>query len=396
MGYFDDSSVNLEVLHKRAFNYRWAEVDPDVIPLTAADPDFPCAPAIRQAMLDYVKDGYFSYTPKLGYLSFREAIAQALLERKGERIAPDHILPIDSAARGMFTIAKAFLEPGDEMIVFDPCDFLFRESALAAGATPVMYPARLVDGRIDLSDLEDYVTPRTKMLGLCNPHNPYGVAFSKDELGYIMDICERHDLKVMNDEIWSDIVYADATYTSIYALGNDRCKRVYSVFGFSKSFGLAGLRIGCVYTVDTDGFKKIIDASEVMSTAGGIASISQVAGEAACREGYAWVDEFLVHLKENRDLAVERINAMPGLRAYRPEATYLLYVDISAFHMTGAEFVAAIEQEERLALIPGGREFFGDLSEGHIRICIATSRKILVEALDRLERGVRKLAQAVG
>ncbi|MBR3693020.1 MAG: pyridoxal phosphate-dependent aminotransferase, partial [Erysipelotrichales bacterium] len=276
---FENNKVNLEVLKKRAYNYRWAEVGEDIIPLTAADPDYPCAPEIQQAMIEYVQDGYFSYTPKLGYDSFKKGISQALLQRKGEDIPYDQILPIDSAARGMYIIAEAFLSEGDEMIVFDPCDYLFRESALAAGASVVTFPASLgEDGYIDLSHFEDYITPKTKMIGLCNPHNPYGKVYTKEQLEFLMSLCEKHDIYIMNDEIWSDIIYNDATFTSIYALGNERCHRVLSVYGFSKSFGLAGLRIGCIYCSDQDNFAKLVKHSQVLSTAGGIASISQVAG----------------------------------------------------------------------------------------------------------------------
>ena len=136
MALFDNENVNVDVLKKRAFNYRWAEVPDGTIPLTAADPDYPVAPEIREAMMAYINDGYFSYTPKMGYPEFRESIARALYARKQEKIDPDLILPIDSAARGMYVIAETFLRPGDEMIVFDPVDYLFKESALAAGAVP--------------------------------------------------------------------------------------------------------------------------------------------------------------------------------------------------------------------------------------------------------------------
>ena len=158
MALFDNSNIKLDVLKKRAFNYRWAEVPDGVIPLTAADPDYPVAPEIQEAMMDYVKDGYFSYTPKLGYPEFRDSISKALMERKGEEIDPNLILPIDSAARGMYVIAQTVLRQGDEMIVFDPVDYLFRESCLAAGGKVVLFPAKLKDGYIDLSELENYIT----------------------------------------------------------------------------------------------------------------------------------------------------------------------------------------------------------------------------------------------
>ena len=393
---FENEKVKLDVLKKRAFNLRWAEVDDGVIPMTAADPDYPVAKEITDAMMEYIQDGYFSYTPKLGYPSFCEAISKALYERKGEEIPAKNILPIDSAARAMDIIAKAFLKPGDEMIVFDPCDYLFREACLQAGATPVMFPASLKDGLIDLSEFEKYITPKTKMIGLCNPHNPYGKTYTKEQLEFLMDLCEKYDLYIMNDEIWSDIIFPDATFTSIYALGNERCKRVLSVFGFSKSFGLAGLRIGCMYATCDEYFDKMVEASQVLSTAGGIASISQIAGEAAVSKAYYWVDEFINHLTVSRDYAVDEINKIPGLKAYRPSGTYLLYVDMSAYDMKAEEFVNYLKEKVKLVIVPGGRTYFGDLSEGHVRICFATSRAILEEGLKRLKEGTALLREEKG
>lgn len=399
MSYFDNDRINLDALKKKAYNYRWAEVPEGMIPLTAADPDYPCAPAIQQAMRDYIADGYFSYTPKLGMDDFKNAFVSYVKDRKGENIRPEQVLPVDSAARAMYIIAKAFLQPGDEMLVFDPCDFLFRESCMAAGATPVFYPAVLnpETRTMDLSRLEDYITDKTKMLGLCNPHNPYGLVYTREELDQIMRICEKHDLLIMNDEIWSDILYPDATFTSIYALGEERCRRVLSVFGFSKSFGLAGLRIGCVYATDAQKFAQIVEASDVMSTAGGAASISQVAATAAMNDARPWLDEFLQHLAGNRDYAVAYINEnIPQLHAYKPKATYLLYVDIRDLGVEAATFVEYLKQEVNLAIIPGGHQFFGDQSEGHVRICIATSRAILSEGLERLKEGVARFVKRKG
>ena len=131
------------------------------------------------------------------------------------------------------------------------------------------------------------------MIGLCNPHNPYGVLYRPQDLEHIMSLCEKHDMYIMNDEIWSDIVFPEEKFLSIYSLGNERCRRVMSVFGFSKSFGIAGLRAGCVYTTNEELFAGIIDNADVMSTAGGIASISQIAGTACMDKCYYWVEEFL-------------------------------------------------------------------------------------------------------
>ena len=387
MTLFSDDQVRLNVLRERAYNYRWAEVPQGVIPLTAADPDFPAPEAVGRAMVDYIQGGYFSYTPKLGFPAFRKAIAKALWERKGERVPEELILPIDSAARGMYDIARTILKPGDEMIVFDPVDYLFRESALAAGAKVVLFPARIRDGAMDLSDLERYITPKTRMIGLCNPHNPLGALYRREDLAALLALCEKHDLYIMNDEIWSDIVFSDAQFVSILSLGAEKCRRVASVFGFSKSFGVAGLRIGCVYCTDEALFSRIVDTSAVMTTAGGIASICQIAGM-ACLESYPWVDAFLAHLQENRDYAATRIASLPLITAVKPAATYLYYMDISALGAPAETFTDFLKANAGLALVPGGEKFFGPGSEGHLRLCFATSRKLLKEGLDRLEHGL--------
>lgn len=394
MTYFDDSIINLNALKKKAYNYRWAEVPEGYIPLTAADPDYPCSESIKKAMMNYIEDGYFSYTPKMGLEEFKTSFKNYVSRRKNEIIDENMVLPVDSAARAMFIIAKAFLKPGDEMIVFDPCDYLFRESCLSAGATPVSYPVTLdaENRKMDLSHLEEYITPNTKMLGLCNPHNPYGLVYTKEELDYIMTLCEKYDILIMNDEIWSDIIFPDSEFNSIYCLGEERCDRVLSVFGYSKTFGLAGLRIGTLYATDKEKFDKLVDASDVMSTAGGATSISQIAAISAMNDTDEWISKLIIHLTANRDFAVDYINReIPILKAYKPQGTYLLYVDITALNMDAESFVEYLKKEVQLAIIPGGHKFFGDKSEGHVRICFATSQGILKEGLLRLKNGVEKL-----
>ena len=153
----------------------------------------------------------------------------------------------------MHVIAQTILKPGDEALVFDPVDFLFKTSMEAAGAKVNLFPMTFrEDGTIDFSHIEEYITPKTKMLGLCNPHNPLGKVYPKEDLEYLLDLSEKYGFYIMNDEIWSDIVYSDAKFTSICSFGSERNKRTLSVFGFSKSFGIAGLRVGCIYCQDKE------------------------------------------------------------------------------------------------------------------------------------------------
>ena len=388
---FDNLNVNLPVLRERAYNYRWAEVPEDVIPLTSADPDFPAAPEIREALIDYVSGGYFSYAPKKGLPEFIRSIAFGMRQRKDEILDEEMILPIDSAARGMFITTKALLKPGDEVIVFDPVDYLFKESVLAAGAVPVYFPAKVEDGRIDVTAIGEYITGKTRMISLCNPHNPLGTLYSRDDLELILSLAETHDLYIMNDEIWSDIVYDKGAFTSILSLDPERNGRVVTVYGFSKAFGVAGLRIGCLYCYDQDVFGRIVATSEIESTAGGISSLSQVAGIACMTRALYWIDAFVDHCRAMRDYAVQRINKMPGLSCSTPEATYLLFIDISKTGLPSQEFVDTVLTTYRLALVPGVEKFFGPGAAGYVRLCFATSKEILTEGLDRLERAVNDI-----
>jgi aspartate/methionine/tyrosine aminotransferase len=168
--------------------------------------------------------------------------------------------------------------------------------------------------------------------------------------------------------------------------------RVLSVFGFSKSFSIAGLRAGCIYCTDPGIFERLVAVSGVMTTAGGVASLTQIAALACVEQCYYWVDEFRAYLTGNRDYALSRIREMPGITCHKPQATFVLFCDVSAFGMPSVELTNYLRDEHKLALVPGGVQYFGPGSEGYLRISLATSREILAAGLDRMEVGLRALA----
>ena len=389
---FTNENIKFDVLRQRAYNMRWAEQDADVIPLTAADHDFPCAPEVVQALQDYIKEGYFTYTPHRGFPSFKKAIAKAMKERKNEDVNPDFVLTIDSAARGMKVIADSVLQPGDEVIVFDPVDFLFRTSMESAGAKVILFPTNLQSDCVSLEGLEDYITPKTKMLGFCNPHNPMGMLYKKEDLDYLLRLSEKYGFYIMNDEIWSDMIYPECEFTSLLHFGAERNARTLTVYGFSKTFGLAGLRIGCVYTMNQEMYDRVVKASLVDTTIGGIDALSQIAGEAALKYGFPRVDAFRAQIAENRDYALARIEKMPGIKCHKPQATFVLFPDITGTGWDPVDLIDVLKEKYRVALVPGGARFFGPGSEGHIRICLSTSREVLEEGLNRLEACLNDIA----
>ncbi|MDR1794150.1 MAG: pyridoxal phosphate-dependent aminotransferase [Erysipelotrichaceae bacterium] len=382
--------IDLKTLKERAFNYRWAEVPDGHIPLTAADSDFPPAKEIREDLIAYIEKGYFCYTPKTGLSSVKTAVAKALKERKNENVKEEFVLPIDSAARGMSITAKAVLEPGSEMLVFDPVDYLFAASAKSAGAEVVYYPCMIKDGKLDLSKLEEYISPRTKLIGFCNPHNPLGMCYTKEQLKELLDLANQYDLWILNDEVWSDIVYPDASFHSLLEFDDSLIQKVITVYGFSKSFAIAGLRAGVILTQSQEAYDMILETSEVLTTAGGVSSLTQVAMITCMTKCWYWVDAFIETMRINRDLAVSRIREM-GLSVHTPEATFVLFIDIRKTGLSSEDFVKKVQDEGQVVLVPGSKSFFGPGAQGYVRLCFATFEPMLNVALERMERVVKTM-----
>ena len=388
---FADAAVPLELLRARAFNLRWATLPADVIPLTAADPDFAVAPPIVEAMSAYIRGGVFSYGPAEGLPAFRTACAARRTRTTGAPCDPSLLMAVDSAAAGLHHVARATLQPGDEAIVFDPVDFLFKASVEAAGGVVRLLPMDPATGRIDLAALPALVTPRTRLLCVCNPHNPLGRVLTREELQVLGDFAVAHGLWILNDEIWSDIVFSGHRFVSLPTLSPAIAARTYTVQGFSKTFGLAGLRIGYVLAPDAATFDRLMDVSLARTTMTGASTVSQIGAAAACEAGEPWAQEFLAHLERMRDLAVSSLEAIDGVTVRAPEGTYVIFPDVSAWGQPAEALQAALLEQFRVAVVPGASRWFGPGAEGHLRLCFATSEGILREGLARVRAGLEAL-----
>ncbi|HRD75561.1 MAG TPA: aminotransferase class I/II-fold pyridoxal phosphate-dependent enzyme [Hyphomicrobiaceae bacterium] len=386
---FSDDRVDRAMLRARAHNYRWATVEPDVIPLTAADPDFPAAREIVEAIRDYAASGYFSYGPGEGLGAFRETAARHFKGSRGIPCTAGEVLATNSAAAALYLVVRALLSPGEEALIADPCDFLFERSVVAAGGTVRRFRLDEAAGwTVDVAAVERLVTPRTRILMICNPHNPTGRVWRREELEALTSVALRHKLWIVSDEVWSDIVFAPARLTSVAALSGEVARRTFTVYGFSKGYGMAGLRLGLVISPDTGQHRRLVSTTHFDETADGVSTLSQIAGIAALEHGAAWRAAFVEHLRSQRDVAVARLNRMPGVACALPEGTFVAFPDVSRLALGQDDVVERLAREFRIALVPGSPRFFGPGAAGHVRLSLATSRAILDEALDRIERGV--------
>lgn len=387
---FADTKVDRSVLSARAYNFRWADQPPGIIPLTSADLDFPVCEAITAALRDYLEPGYLSYGPAEGLPWFRETAAHHLNARFGIPSTAGQLMATNSAASGLYLAVKLVMDaPGCEAIIPDPVDFLLERSVVAAGGRVRRFPIQEDSGwSFDPADIETLVSPRTRLLSICNPHNPLGRVWRQEELEAMAEIALRHDLWILSDEVWSDIVYEPSRMTSTAALSPEVAARTLTITGFSKNYGMAGLRLGVLAAPDEAKLKALVALSHADETAYGVSTLSQVAGAAAYRSAGTWLERLVSHLKRQRDYAVDRLNAMHGVRCHSPEGTFVLFPDVSGHGLPSETLVERLQRDHRVALVPGAPRFFGPGAAGHLRISFATSRAVLAEGLDRLEAGL--------
>ncbi len=388
---FNPTNIDLKVLAQRAHNLRWAELPTGVIPLTAADPDFPAASVITEAIVRYTSSNYYSYSAPKGYLPFREAMAAYMQTRRSYSVGVEGVLPVDSAAFGIYLTCKTLLNKGDEAIVFDPVDFLFAYSVEAVGGVAVRFPIPAGTDRVDFDSMESLLTPRTKLICLCNPLNPTGKVFTREELLQLAAFAEKHNLYILSDEIWSDIVFQPHAFTSIASLDKTVADRTITVTGFSKSYGLAGMRLGAVMATDPVLFERLFENSLHSTTIHGVNILAQVAGTAALNEAQDWLAGFIQHLQRMRDLTVSRMNAIPGFHCLSPQGCYVALVDVRGTGLSSADLQARLLKEAKVAVVPGLERWFGPAAAGTIRISFATTEEILTTAFDRIEKNLAGL-----
>ncbi|HSK46105.1 MAG TPA: aminotransferase class I/II-fold pyridoxal phosphate-dependent enzyme [Candidatus Binatia bacterium] len=392
-GSFSDNIVRLDLLRERAFNMRWAQQPADVIPLTAADPDFPVCPAIQEQLVRHVRDGVLSYGPPEGLPQFRESVARWMQETRQMECSAEDVFATDSAASGMAVLARASLAPGDEVLIPDPVDFLLHHTVQRAGAIPVrVRVGPRTSAEEFIRGMESHLSRRTRMLWLCNPHNPLGVVYSRDWQQRVAEWAISRGLRIVSDEIWSDIVYKPHRHVSVASISPEIARNTVTVYGFSKNFALAGLRVGCLICPDQEWKKEIIAASDAESTVYGVSVLSQVAVVAALNDGREWLAQFVQHLQAQRDYVVGRLATWPGVTVEPPQGTYVVFPDVRSLSDDSETLCQQLREQARVALVPGAPKWFGPGASGHLRICFATSHRILQEAFDRLEPVVTQIA----
>ena len=354
----------------------------DLIHMELGRPYADTPPHIKQAAIDAIRAGKVHYSDLAGVAPLREALKGKLARRNGLEVSPGQIIVTNGLTHGSFAAIMAFVDPGDEVILLEPYYPQHIGKIELAGGTVVMAPLDAADNfRINPALIEPKITARTKMIVLINPCNPTGRVYTRPELQGLADLAIRHDLLVLADEVYEDILFDGARHLSIASLPG-MAERTVSLFAFTKSYAMDGWRIGYMAAPDwAVGALLKITANDVthVNTFVQDGALAAVTGDPAVLEGLIAEDRM------KRDIVVPRLNQMPGITCAWPQGTIYAFPDITATGMASQDLAERLLEETGVVVEAGS--FYGPAGEGHLRLCFGSlSAEEITEAMDRLQR----------
>ena len=348
-----------------------------------ADMDFKSSEPIIQSLRKVVENGHFGYPFK------RESYYQAVIgwfERHcGWKIEKEWIANGVSIYPSFQGLIEGLSSEGDEVIYNTPVHHIFAEIVQATKRVAVENPLKIVDGRyeIDFDDLEQKMTERTKLFILCNPHNPVGRVWTREELQRLMDICLKHNVIVIADEVYFGLVHKGYKYTPIASLSKEASMSTVTCISPSKTFNLTGIKHSLVITENKE-FYRIYKDEQKNNEYYGESIFGHAATEAAFGESDEWLEQLVDYVEENyrlvRDFAEENL---PGVNVCHPEATYFVWMDFSCLGLNDEGLTAFFEDEAQVIVTQGCHLVTG--GQGFIRLNVGCPRSILKEGLERIK-----------
>ncbi|MBS7365873.1 MAG: pyridoxal phosphate-dependent aminotransferase [Oscillospiraceae bacterium] len=361
----------------------------DVIRFGTGEPDFNTPDNINMAAIAAICDGKTKYTPAAGIPALRKAIAKQLQDDCGLSYDYTQIVVASGAKHSVYIALAAITNPGDEIIIPAPFWVSYYEMVKMTGGVPVIVTAGEESGfKVTASQIEAAITDKTKCLMLNNPSNPTGMIYSKDELKSIAEVCVKHDLYILADEIYYKLIYDGIEFTSIASLGDEVKERCLLINGVSKSYAMTGWRIG--YCAANKQLAKIM-SNYLSHSTGAPSTISQWAAVEAINGPQQSCEEMRKAFEERRDYIVQRMNSIPGVSCIKPNGAFYVMMNIEKLigRTLGGklitnddDFAVAFLESAYVATVPCSG--FG--MKNFIRWSYAASMDNIKEALDRLEK----------
>ena len=357
----------------------------EIIHLEIGEPDFDTPAHIKAAAVRALEEGWTHYTPAAGIPALREAIADYIRRTRGIPVGPEHVVVVPGGKPIMFFAILALVEEGDEVIYPNPGFPIYESMIRFVGARPVPLRLRMENEfRVDVEELARLITPRTRMLILNSPANPTGGVLTREDLEAIAELCLKHDLVVLSDEIYSRILY-EGEHISIASFPG-MLERTIILDGFSKTYAMTGWRLG--YGVMPEPLAEAVTRLMINSNSC-TAAFTQIAGIAALTGPQDEVDRMVAAFRERREVMVEGLNRLPGFRCLKPKGAFYAFPNIEGTGMSSWELAHYLLEEAGVAVLSGTA--FGEYGEGFLRLSFANSIENIQKALERIEKALQRL-----
>jgi len=356
----------------------------EILHFELGEPNFDTPPNIVEAACRALKDGETHYTSSMGLYAFREVVQQTTELSRGFKPDIDQILVTPGANAIIYLAISCLVNPGEEVIVPDPGFPTYFSAIKYCGAVPVTVPLYESNQfRLNPDDLRKRITSKTRLIILNSPSNPTGAVMTPDEIDEVARIAEEHDIYLVSDEIYARMVF-DGQNRFHTPARLDRCKeRTIIINGFSKAFAMTGWRLGVAI-----GPKEVIEKMGlvVQTIVSCVPPFIQLAGIEAIKGDQTRIAEMMAEYRQRRDVLVEGLNNIPGIKCVTPEGALYAFPNISGTGMTSDEFADFALEKAGVALLSGNN--FGASGEGYVRLCY-------VNTLENIKRAIEKLAHAI-
>jgi cystathionine beta-lyase len=366
---------------------KWNKYDEELLPMWVADMDFRSPEPVIEALRERVDHGIFGYAELPEGL--KESVVAWLDQRHGWKVTPEDVVLVPGVVTGFNLAAHAVTRPGDGMLVQTPTYGPF--FGVEKNVNLVQHEMELARDEygqysVDLEAFEAALTGRTRIFMLCNPQNPTGRVFRRDELEAMAEICLKHDVIICSDEIHSDLVFSGHKHIPIASLDPEISTKTITLIAPSKTFNIAGLKASVAIITDADLRKKFDNARKGLT--GSVNLLGMVAMRAAYAKGEPWLEALLTYLEANRDYLTDFIGQeLPGVNMAKPEGTYLAWLDCRDTTIKEKPDVFFREQA-KVAMNDG--DWFGKGGQGFVRLNFGCPSEMLVEALEKMKAVLTK------
>ena len=376
------------------FSAKWSEMNKNfgtnnLLPMWVADMDFLTAPCVMEALKDRLEQGIFGYTTRPS--SYNESIVNWLDNRFSWKINQEWLMFSPAVITSISLLIQNLTQKNDKIMIQEPVYSPFHSIVESNERNLVISPlVKLDDGSyvMDYEDIEAKIKD-VKVFILCNPHNPVGRVWTREELTRLGEICLKHNVLIISDEIHSDIILKNHKHTPFASISKEFRENTITCMAPTKTFNLAGLQSSFL-VISNPYYYEVMDKAFSILDIKRNNAFSLVATEAAYNYGEDWLYELIKYIEDNVDFAIDYIkNHMPQLKVKKPEGTYLLWVDFSNLNVDKKDLKNALINKGRIALSDGSS--FGIGGDGYYRINLACPRSMVLEGLKRIEFAIKSL-----